>query len=243
MSGQSTAPHLKAAARLGGLADRGPQPDAIEGRPELSGVLLAAEDEAGERVLEAGLRVVTPGSWRLALAGDELCYFLGGRATYTEHNGESIDIAPGDLVHFPSGWTGRCDAEAVLRATYMMVRAPASIDRGATPVLRGALMAAPLKDWGPVPSMIEGRSATAGILLHKGPGGRRESGIWTCSPGHWACRVTADEFCHFIAGRCTYTHESGEVIEIEPDTAAFFPRGWTGACRVHETVRKVYMIR
>jgi len=52
-----------------------------------------------------------------------------------------------------------------------------------------------------------------------------------------------DEFCHFLSGRCTYTHESGEIIEIEPDTAAFFPAGWTGTCRIHETVRKVYMIR
>jgi uncharacterized cupin superfamily protein len=38
-------------------------------------------------------------------------------------------------------------------------------------------------------------------------------------------------------------HESGEVIEIKPDTVAFFPQGWRGTCRVHETVRKVYMIR
>ena len=35
---------------------------------------------------------------------------------------------------------------------------------------------------------------------------------------------------------------SGEVIEIEPDTAAFFPQDWKGTCRVHETVRKVYLI-
>ena len=53
----------------------------------------------------------------------------------------------------------------------------------------------------------------------------------------------SDEFCHFLAGRCTYTHESGEVIEVEPNTVAFFPADWKGTCRVHETVRKVYMIR
>ena len=55
--------------------------------------------------------------------------------------------------------------------------------------------------------------------------------------------MTRDEFCHFLAGRCTYTHDSGEVIEIAPDTIAFFPAGWAGTCRVHDTVRKVYMIR
>jgi uncharacterized cupin superfamily protein len=48
---------------------------------------------------------------------------------------------------------------------------------------------------------------------------------------------------HFIAGRCTYTHESGEVIEIRPDTVAFFPKDWKGTCRIEETMRKVYMIR
>ena len=34
-----------------------------------------------------------------------------------------------------------------------------------------------------------------------------------------------------------------KVIEIEPDTVAFFPQDWKGTCRVHETVSKVYMIR
>jgi uncharacterized cupin superfamily protein len=100
-----------------------------------------------------------------------------------------------------------------------------------------------LTDWGPVSEPIEGQSNTSGVLLHKGPGGVPEAGLWVCTPGTWRCEVTRDEFCHFLAGRCTYTHESGEEIEIEPDTAAYFPAGWKGTCRVEETVRKVYMIR
>lgn len=112
-----------------------------------------------------------------------------------------------------------------------------------TPVMRHPLEVEALVDWGVIPTMIEGQSRTSGKLLYKGPGGSPESGIWVCTPGFWNCEVTADEFCHFLAGRCTYTHESGEVIEIAPDTAAFFPKGWKGTCRVHETVRKVYMIR
>jgi uncharacterized cupin superfamily protein len=84
---------------------------------------------------------------------------------------------------------------------------------------------------------------TSGVLLHKGSNGENETGIWVCTPGFWNCHVTRDEFCHFLLGRCTYTHESGEVIEITPDTIAFFPQDWKGTCRVHETVRKVYMIR
>ncbi len=100
-----------------------------------------------------------------------------------------------------------------------------------------------LDDWGPVPTMIEGVSFTSGKVIHKGNDGSSETGIWICTPGYWACHVTADEFCHFILGRCTYKHESGDVIEVSPDTAAFFPSGWRGTCRIYETIRKVYMIR
>ena len=101
----------------------------------------------------------------------------------------------------------------------------------------------PFADWGLVPTMIEGRSHTSGLVIHKDPNDESETGIWICTPGYWNCYVTRDEFCHFLLGRCTYTHESGEIIEIAPGTAAFFPCGWTGTCRVRETVRKVYMIR
>ena len=100
-----------------------------------------------------------------------------------------------------------------------------------------------LADWGAVPTMIEGRSMTSGMLIHKGPDGENECGLWVCTPGYWECHVTRDEFCHFLEGRAIYTHESGEVIEIAPDTAVFFPKGWKGTCRVRESVRKVYMIR
>jgi len=112
-----------------------------------------------------------------------------------------------------------------------------------TPVLRHPAAHEDLVDWGPVPTMLEGVSRTSGKVLHQGPAGESECGIWRCTPGRWACHVTRDEFCHFLSGRCTYVHESGEVVEIGPDTAAFFRQGWRGVCTVHETVTKVYMIR
>lgn len=239
----SSAPHIPAAKRYDDLVDWGVQPDTIEGASRSSGRLLYKRDENGERAIESGLWVCTPGSWRLSMPGDEICYFLDGRAVYTEHNGDTIDVGPETVVHFPSGWSGRCDVTATLRNTYMLARTPATIDREATPVMYKPLEISKLTDWGPVPTMIEGQSVTSGRLLYKGPGGRSETGIWICTPGTWNCHVTSDEYCHFIAGRCTYTHESGETIDIEPDTVAFFPKDWRGVCRVHETVRKVYMIR
>ena len=106
-----------------------------------------------------------------------------------------------------------------------------------------AMYEGPFADWGAVPTMIEGRSQTSGLVIHKGPDGESETGIWICTPGYWDCHVTRDEFCHFLRGRCTYRHASGEVIDIVPGTVAFFPQGWKGTCRVHDTIRKVYMIR
>lgn len=235
-----SAQHIYDARSAGGLKDWGPQPDAIEGQSRSSGLLLY---KAADGKVESGLWVCTPGSWRLSIPGDELCYFLSGRATYTEHNGDTIDVTPGTAVHFPSGWAGRCDVHETMRNTYMLSVTPATIDRGATPVLRKPETCEAATDWGPVPTMIEGQSMTSGRLLHKGPGGISETGVWVCTPGFWNCHVTRDEYCHFLLGRCTYTHESGEVIEIRPDTVAFFPQDWKGTCRVHETVRKVYMIR
>ena len=116
------------------------------------------------------------------------------------------------------------------------------MSESSAPRLTGASTAVATADWGAIPTMIEGRSETSGVLIHKGEDGKPEVGLWICTPGTWRCEVTADEFCHFLAGRSTYTHDNGEVIEIVPDTAAFFPKGWAGTCIVHETVRKVYMI-
>ena len=100
-----------------------------------------------------------------------------------------------------------------------------------------------LADWGVQPNALDGASHSSGRLLYKGPNNQPESGIWVCTPGKWFCHVTRDEFCHFLKGRCTYVHESGEVIDITPDTAAFFPKDWKGVCTVHEEITKVYMIR
>jgi len=120
---------------------------------------------------------------------------------------------------------------------------PTNLNSSAPHIVDPASYPGPFKDWGVIPTMIEGESRTSGIVLHKGPEGQSETGIWICGPTMWTCHVTKEEFCHFLTGRCTYTHESGDVIEIGPDTTAFFPQDWKGTCRVHETIRKVYMIR
>ena len=171
---------------------------------------------------------------------DTVCYIQAGSATFTRDNGEAVPVAPETLVHFKTGWRGSVQVLQPVDVSYANCNGGPS---DTTPVLRNVLTAGPLKDWGEIPTMIEGVSRTAGILLSRESNHRAESGIWTCTPGTWHCEVTSDEYCHFLEGSCTYTHESGEKIEIEPDTLAYFPKGWKGPCEVRRTMRKVYVIR
>nr|WP_232831675.1 cupin domain-containing protein [Pseudogemmobacter bohemicus] len=112
-----------------------------------------------------------------------------------------------------------------------------------TPLMQNPKAITDVVDWGVIDTMVEGESHVSGRVLFRNADGSSECGMWICTPGKWVCHVTSDEFCHFLEGRCTYVHESGDVIEITPDTAAFFPKDWKGVCTVHETIRKVYMIR
>ena len=241
----SSAPHIAHASTISDVASWGAQPDALAGASQSSGRIVY-KGLGGQP--EVGLWICTPGRWRLAIPRDELCYFVAGRASYVRDNGERIEIVPNTLVLFPAGWSGECTVHETMRNTYMLTAANADAAvAGAAPLsapsLRDPLAQDPLVDWGLIPTMLEGASHTSGKLLYKGPQGRSESGVWRCTPGRWACHVTRDEYCHFLAGRSTYVHESGEVIEIEPDTVACFPQDWRGVCTVHETVTKVYMIR
>ena len=110
-------------------------------------------------------------------------------------------------------------------------------------LLQNPLKQTGLTDWGAPEEMLEGDSKTRGVLLHKGEDGQSECGYWECTPGFWRCEVMRDEFCHFLEGEAHYEHDDGEVTRVGPDTAAFFPAGWIGSCRVTRSLKKVYMIR
>ena len=237
-----SAPFLVAASTRNDLIDWGAQPAPMEGHSHSSGRLV---HKGPDNRPECGIWVCTPGRWRLSIPRDEFCHFVSGRATYRSDAGEVVEVDGPTAVLFPAGWSGECAVHETMRNVYMLAADDPS-DRGAamtTPAWKTPLAQTDLVDWGVIPTMIEGESRTSGKLLHKGPEGRSECGLWVCTPGKWECHVTRDEFCHFLEGRCTYVHESGEVIEIVPDTAAFFPQDWKGVCTVHETIKKVYMIR
>lgn len=101
-----------------------------------------------------------------------------------------------------------------------------------------------LTDWGDVAKPLgEPISMERGRLMFRRQDGSSEMGMWECTPGRWRCDVARDEFCYFLAGKATYTADTGEKLTVAGGMAATFPAGWAGVCEVVETVRKVYMVR
>lgn len=69
-----------------------------------------------------------------------------------------------------------------------------------------------------------------------------ETGVWECTPGRWRRQIVQQEFCHFIAGRCTFIPDEGAPIEIQAGDAILFPANTTGIWDIQETLRKSYVL-
>lgn len=105
------------------------------------------------------------------------------------------------------------------------------------------ISSASLDDWGKVGVPLgEPVSALRGTHIAEEAGGSYECGVWECTPGRWRRQIVKAEFCQFLAGRCTFTADSGEVLEIEAGDAIFFPANTLGIWDVKETVRKSYLV-
>lgn len=107
----------------------------------------------------------------------------------------------------------------------------------------GARSSDQLEDWGPVAQPIgDVVSKLRGINATDTKTGAPDVGVWECSPGKWHRQIKTAEFCHFTAGRCTFTATDGQVIEIAAGDSVYFPAMSLGVWDVHETVRKVYIL-
>lgn len=69
-----------------------------------------------------------------------------------------------------------------------------------------------------------------------------ETGVWECSPGRWRRQIEQQEFCHFIAGRATFTPDGGEPVLIEAGDAILLPANSMGIWDIQETLRKSYVL-
>ncbi|MFG0382542.1 cupin domain-containing protein [Pseudomonas sp. zbq_18] len=69
-----------------------------------------------------------------------------------------------------------------------------------------------------------------------------ETGVWECTPGRWRRQIVQQEFCHIIAGRCTFTPDGGEPMAIQAGDALMMPANTTGVWDIQETLRKTYVL-
>ncbi len=69
-----------------------------------------------------------------------------------------------------------------------------------------------------------------------------ETGIWECTPGRWRRQITDQEFCHFIAGRGSFTPDGGETIRFKAGDAFLLPANSFGTWEIEETTRKTYVL-
>lgn len=67
-------------------------------------------------------------------------------------------------------------------------------------------------------------------------------GIWESSPGQFKRHVVQREFSHILKGRCTFTPDGGEPIELCAGDAVLFPANCEGVWDIQEDLRKTYCI-
>ncbi|MFE7359334.1 cupin domain-containing protein [Streptomyces sp. NPDC057543] len=95
----------------------------------------------------------------------------------------------------------------------------------------------------PKPTSTTGQQETSHTLWTS-PDGLVEVGVWECDPGHFtATREGYDEICQVLSGTATVDTEGGESVELRPGSTLAMPAGWRGTWQVHETIRKVYVVR
>ena len=107
--------HLPEAVVRGGLNPTGRRPGADSGDPQLKTLPVESGSDA-----QIGIWECEPGGWPVVnRPNTETCYIISGRARLTDdETGRVVEIAAGDFVTLPTGWTGRWDVIETVRKAY-----------------------------------------------------------------------------------------------------------------------------
>lgn len=95
----------------------------------------------------------------------------------------------------------------------------------------------------PKPTSLDGQTESSATLWES-EDGLLETGVWECTPGTFtAFRDGYDEIAHIVSGSATVESNDGAIVQLAPGSTLITPAGWKGTWIVHDTVRKVYVIR
>jgi uncharacterized cupin superfamily protein len=93
------------------------------------------------------------------------------------------------------------------------------------------------------PTSLDGQFESSQMLWESSDG-LLELGVWECTPGTFtAFRDGYDEIAQVVHGRATIVGDDGSARDISPGSTLIQPNGWRGTWTIHETLRKVYVIR
>lgn len=91
-------------------------------------------------------------------------------------------------------------------------------------------------------SVLSGDPRIADGEIARSAAGDLVTGVWTCTPGRLT-DVEADETFVVLSGRATIEPEGGAPVEVGPGDICVLAAGTATTWMVHETLRKVYVIR
>jgi uncharacterized protein len=109
-------PFVRGAAQTADLEDWGPLAEATGTEMQTAGLTFWE----GGNGAETGIWECTPGPSRWLLETNEFVQVLAGRMTVTADGGEPLELAAGDAVTFPKGWSGTWDITETLRKAYVI---------------------------------------------------------------------------------------------------------------------------
>jgi len=101
----------------------------------------------------------------------------------------------------------------------------------------------PLPPHVPKPTSIDGQTESSEVIW-KSVDGIVETGVWECTAGTFtASRDGYDEVATILSGTATVVSSGGDTVDLGPGSTLVTPAGWTGTWTVHETMRKVFVLR
>ena len=109
---------ITASEPSGPLADMPIAPEFITaGNPVARGAVF---NQSADKTLSSGLWTCEPGEFDWSYTWDEFVDVFEGEVTITEEGGNSYDVGPGDMAHFPLGSKAHWNVKKAVRKFFVL---------------------------------------------------------------------------------------------------------------------------